>query len=140
MAKFRIDYDDQLQDVVSRIGKLLKEEFGIEIIDAGGGDGFEEYEIIGSRFADPGPDVKPKNDPNKLFTPSDEFSKIIGEKQLTRTDAVKKLWEYIKANGLQDKKNRRMINLDAKMKAVIDNGKDQVSMFELAKYITNHLK
>jgi len=52
---------------------------------------------------------------------------------------VKKIWEYIKKNNLQDKKNKRMINADAKLKPVFAN-KEQVSMFELAKLINKHVK
>jgi len=52
---------------------------------------------------------------------------------------VKKIWDYIKKNGLQDKKNRRMINADAKLKTVF-GGKGQISMFELAKVVSKHVK
>jgi upstream activation factor subunit UAF30 len=64
---------------------------------------------------------------------------VVGSKALPRTEAVKKIWGYIKANKLQDSKNRRMINCDAKLKAVFGN-KGQVSMFEIAKYLNKHLK
>jgi chromatin remodeling complex protein RSC6 len=56
-----------------------------------------------------------------------------------RTELTKKLWAYIKKNGLQDKKNRRMINADAALKAVF-NGKSQVSMFEMTKLVNKHVK
>ena len=62
-----------------------------------------------------------------------------GEKPLPRSEVVKKLWVYIKKNGLQDKTNKRMINSDDTLKAVF-SGKKQVSMFEMNKLIAKHLK
>ena len=75
----------------------------------------------------------------KPLTPSPELAAVIGSKPLPRTEAVKKIWVYIKANKLQDAKNRRMINADAKLKLVFA-GKAQVSMFDMAKYMSKHLK
>ena len=75
----------------------------------------------------------------KALTPSADLGAVIGAKPLPRTEAVKKIWVYIKANKLQDSKNRRMINADAKLKVVF-GGKAQVSMFDMAKYLSNHLK
>jgi len=75
----------------------------------------------------------------KPLTPSAELGAIVGAKGLPRTEVVKKLWVYIKANKLQDSKNRRMINADAKLKPVF-GGKAQVSMFDMAKLISKHLK
>lgn len=63
---------------------------------------------------------------------------VLGGKALARTEVVKKLWQYIKKNGLQDAKNRRNINADAKLKAVF--GKGTVNMFEMTKLISKHLK
>lgn len=63
---------------------------------------------------------------------------VLGGKALARTEVVKKLWQYIKKNGLQDSKNRRNINADAKLKAVF--GKGTVNMFEMTKLISKHLK
>lgn len=81
--------------------------------------------------------------PNAAFmaplTPSATLSEVIGSKAIPRTEIVKKIWDYIKKNNLQDKKNRRMINADAKLKAVF-GGKDQISMFELAKVVNKHVK
>lgn len=81
--------------------------------------------------------------PNAAFmtplSPSPALSEVVGSKPMARTEIVKKMWDYIKKNNLQDKKNRRMINADAKLKAVFGN-KDQVSMFELAKIINKHVK
>lgn len=75
----------------------------------------------------------------KPYTPSDVLAAIVGNKAIPRSEVVKKLWVYIKANKLQDSKNKRMINADAKLKPVF-NGLNQVSMFEMAKHISKHLK
>ena len=81
--------------------------------------------------------------PNAAFmvalAPSDALAAVIGNKPAARTEIIKKIWDYIKANGLQDSVNKRMINADAKLKVVFD-GKDQISMFELAKVVNNHVK
>ena len=86
---------------------------------------------------------KSSRKPNAAFmvplTPSPELAVIVGNKPLPRTEIVKKTWDYIKKNGLQDKSNKRMINTDEKLKAVF-NGKDQISMFEIAKGVNNHVK
>ncbi|MBL7724530.1 MAG: SWIB/MDM2 domain-containing protein [Chitinophagaceae bacterium] len=74
----------------------------------------------------------------KALTPSAALGAVVGTKALPRTEAVKKIWTYIKANKLQDSKNRRNVNTDAKLKAVFGN-KGQVSMFEIAKYLSKHL-
>jgi chromatin remodeling complex protein RSC6 len=80
--------------------------------------------------------------PNAAFmaplTPSATLAEVIGAKAIPRTEIVKKIWDYIKKNNLQDKKNRRMINADAKLKPIF--GKDQISMFELAKIVNKHVK
>ena len=82
-----------------------------------------------------------KRKPNAAFmkpmTPSAALSAIVGKKPLPRTEVTSKLWEYIKKHGLQDATNRRQINADAKLKAVL--GQDQVSMFEMTKIISSHL-
>lgn len=87
------------------------------------------------------PKAKSKRKPNAKFiaplTPSPALAEIVGAKPLPRTEAVKRIWAYIKKNGLQDKKNRRAINADARLKAVVK--KDQVSMFDLAKILSKHL-
>jgi len=81
--------------------------------------------------------------PNAAFmaplTPSPTLAEVVGNKGMPRTQIIKKLWDYIKKNNLQDKKNRRMINADGKLKAIF-GGKDQVSMFELAKVVNKHVK
>ncbi|TSE27222.1 SWIB/MDM2 domain protein [Tepidimonas sediminis] len=83
----------------------------------------------------------PKRTPNAAFmkpmTPSAELAAIVGAKPLPRTEVTKKVWEYIKKNKLQDATNKRMINADAKLKAVLK--KAQVSMFEMTKIISSHL-
>jgi upstream activation factor subunit UAF30 len=80
--------------------------------------------------------------PNAAFmaplTPSDKLAEVIGNKPAPRTEIVKKMWDYIKKNNLQDSKNRRMINADAKLKPIF--GKDQVSMFDLAKIVNDNIK
>ena len=73
------------------------------------------------------------------LTPSAELAVVVGSKPLPRTEVVKKMWDYIKKNKLQDASNKRMINADATLK-VIFGGKGQISMFEMSKYISNHLK
>lgn len=74
----------------------------------------------------------------KPLTPSAALAAVVGSKALPRTEAVKKIWVYIKANKLQDSKNRRMINADDKLKVVF-GGKGQVSMFDMAKFLSKHL-
>ena len=75
----------------------------------------------------------------KPLQPSDELAKITGPKPLPRSEVAKKLWIYIKKHGLQDAKNRRMINADEALKAVF-KGKKQVSMFEMTALVSKHLK
>ena len=70
--------------------------------------------------------------------PSSTLGEVIGNKAMPRTEIVRQIWNYIKKNNLQDKKNRRMINADAKLRPIF--GKDQISMFELAKVVNNHVK
>ena len=81
--------------------------------------------------------------PNAAFmrpvTPSDTLAPIVGAKAMPRTEVTKKLWAYIKKNGLQDKKNKRMINADANLKAVF-GGKTSVNMFAMTKLVSKHLK
>ena len=84
-----------------------------------------------------------KRKPNAAFlkpvTPDDKLAAVVGVKPLPRTEIVSKIWAYIKKNGLQDKKERTKINADETLKALFD-GKKQVTMFELNKHISNHLK
>ena len=73
------------------------------------------------------------------LTPSAELAAVVGSNPLPRTEVVKKLWDYIKKNGLQDKANKRMINADGTLKPIF-GGKAQISMFELAGLVGKHLK
>ncbi|MES1256607.1 MAG: SWIB/MDM2 domain-containing protein [Acidobacteriota bacterium] len=75
----------------------------------------------------------------KPMTPSAELSEVVGAKPLPRTEVTKKLWAYIKKNGLQDKKNKRNINADDALKKVF-KGKAVVNMFEMTKLVSKHLK
>ena len=75
----------------------------------------------------------------KPMTPSATLAAVIGSSAMPRTEVTKKIWGYIKRNSLQDKKNRRMINADDKLKLVF-GGKSQVSMFEMTKLVSKHLK
>ncbi|MGE7778241.1 SWIB/MDM2 domain-containing protein [Chitinophaga sp. NPDC101104] len=87
--------------------------------------------------------AKTARKPNAAFmaplTPSADLAGVIGAAAVPRTEATKKIWDYIKKNKLQDEKNKRMINADAKL-LVIFGGKKQVSMFELAGIVNKHLK
>jgi chromatin remodeling complex protein RSC6 len=80
--------------------------------------------------------------PNAAFmkpvTPDGVLSAVVGSKPLPRTELTKKLWDYIKKNGLQDKKDRKMINADGALKAVF-GGKSKVSMFEMTKLVSAHV-
>jgi len=86
---------------------------------------------------------KVKRKPNAAFmkpvAPDAKLAVVVGSSPLPRTELTKKLWAYIKRKGLQDKKNRRMINADAALKPVF-NGKAQVSMFEMTKLVNKHVK
>jgi upstream activation factor subunit UAF30 len=87
--------------------------------------------------------TKAKRKPNPAFmrpwTLSEELGAVVGMKPIPRPEVVKKLWAYIKRNKLQDTVNRRMINADDKLKKVFD-GKRKVSMFEMTKLVSRHLK
>jgi upstream activation factor subunit UAF30 len=87
--------------------------------------------------------TKTKRKPNPAFmkplTPSKELAEIVGAKPLPRTEVVKALWVYIKKHDLQNPKNKRNIIADAKLKPVF-GGKKEVSMFEMTKLVSKHLK
>ncbi|MCR4331758.1 MAG: SWIB/MDM2 domain-containing protein [Sulfuricaulis sp.] len=87
--------------------------------------------------------AKVKRTPNAAFmkpmTPSAALGAVIGNSPMPRTEVTKKIWAYIKKNKLQDAKNRRMINADEKLKEVF-KGQKQVSMFEMTKLVSKHLK
>jgi chromatin remodeling complex protein RSC6 len=75
----------------------------------------------------------------KPLTPSAQLAVVVGASPLPRTEVTKKLWGYIKRKGLQDAKNRRMINADDALRPVF-GGKNQVSMFDMTKLVSKHLK
>jgi len=84
-----------------------------------------------------------KRKPNAAFmkamTPSSSLAAVVGSMPLPRTEVTKKIWDYIKKNKLQDSVNKRLINADDKLRQVF-GGKKQVSMFEMTKLVSNHLK
>jgi len=86
---------------------------------------------------------KPARKPNpalmKLVQPDAVLAPIVGSKPLPRSEMTKKLWDYIKKNNLQDPKKRTQINADAPLKLVF-GGKKQVSMFEMTKLVSAHVK
>ena len=75
----------------------------------------------------------------KPVSPSPALAEIVGATPIPRTEVTKRLWAYIKKNGLQDAKNRRMIKADDKLKVVF-GGKAQANMFEMTKLVGKHLK
>ena len=75
----------------------------------------------------------------KPVQPDEALAAIVGSKPLPRSEMTKKLWEYIKKNDLQDPKKRTMINADPALKVVF-GGKKQVSMFEMTKLVSGHVK
>ena len=84
-----------------------------------------------------------KRKPNAAFmkpmTPTGPLAAVVGSAGLPRTEVTKKIWAYIKRNGLQDKKNRRMINADEKLRRVF-GGKKKVDMFEMTKLVAGHIQ
>jgi upstream activation factor subunit UAF30 len=84
-----------------------------------------------------------KRAPNPAFMrpmqPSAELGAVVGARPMPRTEVTKRIWDYIRRNGLQDQKNRRQINADDRLRAVF-GGKRQVSMFEMTKLVNQHLK
>ena len=84
-----------------------------------------------------------KRKPNAAFMkamqPSSVLAAVVGAMPMPRTEVTKKIWDYIKKNKLQDAVNKRLINADEKLRAVF-GGKSKVSMFEMTKLVSNHLK
>jgi len=84
-----------------------------------------------------------KRKPNAAFMkpvqPDAVLAAVVGSSPMPRTELTKKIWAYIKKNGLQDKKNRRNINADDKLKAVF-GGKAQVNMFQMTALVSKHVK
>ncbi len=89
------------------------------------------------------PKKKTARKPNAAFMkpmmPTEMLGVVVGSKPMPRTEVTKKLWAYIKKNGLQDAKKRTMINADGPLKAIF-GGRTQVSMFEMTKLVSKHLK
>jgi upstream activation factor subunit UAF30 len=83
--------------------------------------------------------AKPRGGIAMNVTPSSMLAAVVGAAQLTRAELTKKIWAYIKRNGLQDSKNRRNINADDKLKPVF-GGKGTVNMFEMTKLVNKHVK
>jgi chromatin remodeling complex protein RSC6 len=75
----------------------------------------------------------------KEVQPSTELAAIVGSTPLPRTEITKRLWAYIKEHGLQDARNKRMINPDAKLQPVV-GGPAQISMFDLPKLVSRHVQ
>ena len=84
-----------------------------------------------------------KRKPNAAFMkpvqPDNKLAAIVGSKPMPRSELTKKLWDYIKKHGLQDKKKRTQINADDTLRPVF-NGKSQVSMFEMTKLVSGHIR
>jgi upstream activation factor subunit UAF30 len=89
------------------------------------------------------PAKKSARKPNAAFMkpvqPDATLAAVVGDKPIPRTEVTKKLWAYIRKKGLQDQKNKRMINADDALKGVF-GGKKQVSMFEMTKLVSKHVK
>ena len=83
-----------------------------------------------------------KRTPNAAFMkpmqPSSDLAAVVGSSAMPRTEVTKKLWQYIKRKGLQDNKNRRMINADENLRPIF--GRSQVSMFEMTRLVNKHLR
>jgi len=75
----------------------------------------------------------------KPVQPDEALAAVVGSEPLPRSELTKKIWDYIKSHGLQDAANKRQINADEKLKVVF-GGKEQVSMFEMTKLISQHVK
>jgi chromatin remodeling complex protein RSC6 len=74
----------------------------------------------------------------KPMTPSSQLAAVVGSSPMPRTEVTKKLWAYIKRKGLQDAKERRMINADENLRPIF-GGKSRVSMFDMTKLVNKHL-
>ena len=75
----------------------------------------------------------------KPVQPDEKLAAIVGNEPIPRTEVTKRIWDYIKQHGLQDAQNRQKINADDKLRPVFD-GRDQVTMFEMTKFISGHMK
>src|SRR5690606_9988742 len=128
----------------SELGSISKNSYGIRFVFQGN----TRYAARASHFPTHKEPVsmatteKSARKPNAAFmkplTPSATLAAVIGNEAVPRTEVTKRIWDYIKKNNLQDPKNRRNINADDKLRPLF--GKDQVSMFELTKLVSQHLK
>ena len=85
------------------------------------------------------PGRKPNAALSRPVQPDEKLAEVVGAEPLPRTEITKRIWAYIKEHKLQDAKNKQRINADDKLKAVFD-GRDQVSMFEMTKLISGHMR
>jgi chromatin remodeling complex protein RSC6 len=106
---------------------------------SGGGRKSAAKKKSGARKKSSGAKRKPNAAFMKPMNISPQLATVIGSSPMPRTEVTKKLWAYIKRKGLQDSKNRRMINADENLKPIF-NGKGQVSMFDMTKMVSKHLK
>jgi len=124
-------------------GDLVQTEWrGDELAGRAPGDAPDGRQTKGIPMADPKSGATKKTTPAVLMvpvTPDDILAKIVGAAPLSRSEVTKKLWDYIKTRGLQDAKNKRMINADEALKAVF-GGKPQVNMFEMTSLVNKHIK
>jgi chromatin remodeling complex protein RSC6 len=124
-------------------GELVQTEWrGDELAGRAPGDAPDGRKTKGIPMVDPKSGAKVKTTPAVLMvpvTPDDILAKIVGATPLSRSEVTKKLWDYIKTRGLQDAKNKRMINADEALKAVF-GGKPQVNMFEMTSLVNKHIK
>ena len=105
----------------------------------GGRKSAAKKKTSGARKKSSGAKRKPNAAFMKPMTISPQLGAVIGNNPMPRTEVTKKLWAYIKRKGLQDQKNRRMINADENLKPIF-GGKGQVSMFDMTKLVSKHLK
>ena len=105
----------------------------------GGGRKSAAKKKSGARKKSSGAKRKPNAAFMKPMTISPQLGTVIGTSPMPRTEVTKKLWAYIKRKGLQDSKNRRMINADENLRPIF-GGKSQVSMFDMTKLVSKHLK
>lgn len=128
VIKLAKDYNPDMTPLIEKYGEMLLDEYKAAnpVCDCGEDDEDEVNSWNKQQFQSP-------------LIPSPELADIIGAREILRTDAVKKLFQYIKENNLQDQKEKRYINLDEKMKKVFINNKDRISIFEISKYLGNHL-
>jgi chromatin remodeling complex protein RSC6 len=94
-------------------------------------------------MAEETPQSKSKRQPSAAFMkpvqPDEKLAAVIGNEPLPRTEVTRKLWEYIRSHNLQDPEKKTFINADDKLKEVFD-GKDRVTMFEMTKLVSGHIR